>query len=541
MNAKEAGSTHGEFANPAPLMGRMRRSQPDANGGSSFDSMVDGSPRWESALSPWLERIDEVRSAGLESRTAESRPPSHEENRPPGAARRHEGPTGGKQPRRRRSISGANTLLGIDILDPSCVNQLEPERPRARARARALGETSGVRIACTEPIAAGRLAAFVAWSEVIVDSVQEAVITLTPTGTICGWNVAAERLYGYTLHEAMGRSIDLLVPPERMAEIAPLRQAALENRAIEPYETIRKTKDGRRIEVSVNLCPVVTEDGEFVGVVAFSCDATSVRQGEHRSDDEGESPSSAHGAPMQTRHRSLQKQLSERTRLTSNVLRLQDEARRDIARELHDSTGQNLVALAMDLDCIHRDADRLSPVGKRALVRARSMVDQCTAEVRTIAHLLHPPLLDEMGLASAVRWYIEGFEERSGIRCRASIDADLGRLNPDVEMAFFRVLQESLTNVVRHSQSPSVEIRLRLDGGTAVLEIEDHGRGIERGRGHRRDSDVGVGVMGMRERMLQLGGHLLITSSSAGTIVQAVAPARRSRLAGVHKEEEVSR
>ena len=219
--------------------------------------------------------------------------------------------------------------------------------------------------------------------------------------------------------------------------------------------------------------------------------------------------------------------------LAISVVRAQDEERRRIARDLHDSTGQNLIAATLLLGRIE---DALPAAAKPMLGQVEEALQQSIREVRTVSYLLHPPLLDEMGLAPALRGYVDGYMERSGIAVDLEIAPDIDRLPADTELAVFRVVQEALTNVSRHSRSPTAGIRLARkrasDGQTIVLTIEDAGRGIP-AIGNRRapigrkvgSGYPGVGLASMRERLHQIGGRLEIDSALGRTVVKAIIPA----------------
>jgi signal transduction histidine kinase len=211
--------------------------------------------------------------------------------------------------------------------------------------------------------------------------------------------------------------------------------------------------------------------------------------------------------------------------LSARLLQLQDEERRRIARELHDSVGQLLAGLSMNLSAVRADIERLSKTAS-ALTDSEALVQEMSKEVRTISHLLHPPLLDEAGLSSAVRWYTDGFAQRSQIKVDLDLPADFGRLAPELETAIFRVVQECLTNIHRHSGSSIARIRLVHLDGEVLVEVEDRGKGIplEKREEMASGGTPGVGIRGMRERIRQLGGALEITSSGAGTVILARLP-----------------
>jgi len=208
--------------------------------------------------------------------------------------------------------------------------------------------------------------------------------------------------------------------------------------------------------------------------------------------------------------------------LSVRLLHEQDEERRRIARELHDSVGQYLGALGMIVGGLRRGGNDLPQNVLERLREAEDAIRSCTSEVRTISHLLHPPLLEELGLASAVRWYVQGFAERSGIQVQMQIPENSPRMGDDVELVLFRVLQESLTNVHRHSGSEVAIVRVGSDSHQVWIEVADHGKGLP--QGNQNALRPGVGISGMRERVRELGGVLELNSEGKGTLVKAVIP-----------------
>jgi signal transduction histidine kinase len=217
----------------------------------------------------------------------------------------------------------------------------------------------------------------------------------------------------------------------------------------------------------------------------------------------------------------------EYRQLSGRLLTLQDDERRRLALDLHDSTAQCLAALAVNLDMVDATNTTLDARSRRALAESRSLVEQTSREVRTLAYLLHPPLLDEMGLPLAVRWFTEGFTMRSGIQVVLDL-AEVGRLSAPIERAVFRVVQESLTNVHRHASTKTVTIRLSSTLNAVALEIRDQGRGLRDRKSHRKDDRtapiLGVGIQGMRERIRQLNGTFDITFMDPGTTVRVSVP-----------------
>jgi CheY-like chemotaxis protein len=213
-------------------------------------------------------------------------------------------------------------------------------------------------------------------------------------------------------------------------------------------------------------------------------------------------------------------------------LRLQDEERRHISRDLHDVSGQNLAVLNLTLSELERIvAQDPNPEMHTLLQRCRFLAEQISHEIRTLSYVLHPPLLDEIGLASVAAWYANGFGQRTGVRVEIEAAPDVVRMSQDAEIAMFRVLQESLANVHRHSGSQSVSIRLSVEEESVRLEIEDKGKGIPAEDLTKQGAaPLGVGIQGMRERMRQLSGTLEIASRpGSGTRVIATVPLSANR------------
>jgi PAS domain S-box-containing protein len=225
-------------------------------------------------------------------------------------------------------------------------------------------------------------------------------------------------------------------------------------------------------------------------------------------------------------------------RLAARLLKAQDEERRRISRELHDSTAQTLAALEMNLDFLHHSADRLDPKARESLATSLELAHQCSAEIRTLSFLLHPPMLEELGLASALHWYAEGLKKRSRLDVHLTLPEDLGRLPADVELLLFRVVQEALTNVLRHSGSRKAFVKLTLDADRAILKVEDRGRGFAQPQSARNAEQLeeiapqerlqGVGLASMSERLREHGGSLVIRSGKRGATVVAIVPLRSS-------------
>jgi two-component system NarL family sensor kinase len=221
-------------------------------------------------------------------------------------------------------------------------------------------------------------------------------------------------------------------------------------------------------------------------------------------------------------HRKTEEKLRE---LSLTVLRIQDEERRHVARDLHDTVGQTLTALKITLSALE-DAVVRSPQTTDFLAELNGLADQALQEIRTTSYLLHPPLLDEAGFAAAAAWYVDGFNKRSPIQVKLQLPEGI-RLPDSVEIVLFRVLQESLTNIIKHAGSATVDVLLQLHENVISLLVRDYGKGIPAetlAKMNSSGSDVGVGIAGMRERLKELGGRLEIESDSGGTLLRASIP-----------------
>jgi len=223
----------------------------------------------------------------------------------------------------------------------------------------------------------------------------------------------------------------------------------------------------------------------------------------------------------------LEKMVDSRTdelrRLSVRLMSLQDQERRRIARDLHDGLGQELAVAKMVLDKILLQKSAQPP--DEAWSQASSIIDRAIQQVRTMSHLLHPPLLDEVGLLSALAWYTDGLSKRSGIETSLEVQPrDFPRLASEVETAIFRIVQEALTNVFRHSQAHSVRINLTQQNGTIGVAVRDDGKGISNKIVELRPDSVGVGIGGMKQRAKELGGHLKLTNLDPGTLLELEIP-----------------
>ncbi len=241
-------------------------------------------------------------------------------------------------------------------------------------------------------------------------------------------------------------------------------------------------------------------------------------------------------AALRKAHGELERQVQERTReledslfalrrLSASVLRVQDEERRRVARDLHDTVGQTLTAVKISLFRLENEIKGHSQTANR-LAELNELTNQALQEIRTTSYLLHPPLLDEAGFSAAAAWYVEGFNKRSPIQVRLQLPKAI-RLPASIEIVLFRVLQESLTNISKHADSATVDVLLQVEQNVIAFSVRDYGKGISAERLvkiHGSGSDVGVGIAGMRERLKEFGGRLVMESDSTGTLLKALVP-----------------
>jgi PAS domain S-box-containing protein len=361
----------------------------------------------------------------------------------------------------------------------------------------------------------------------IVDSSDDAIVSKTLNGVITSWNRGAEQLFGYTAQEAVGQHISLIIPINRRDEEATILERLGRGQRIEHFDTVRLHKDGTPLDISLTISPVRDAVGNIVGASKIARNITERKRVERALRESEESLrilADALDTQVQFRTRELQRrneevlQQSEQLRsLSVRLLQTQDAERRHIARELHDSAGQTLAALGMALSQLTRETNA-SPTLAKYVQDAEGLLKSLSQELRTTSYLLHPPLLDEMGLLSALRWYVEGLEQRSGLRIDLRVPDHFERLHGDLELAIFRLVQECLTNIHHHSGSKTAVIRVAREGDKVQVEVQDRGKGISPERlSEIQSHGVGVGIRGMRERIRQFHGELTIESGALGT------------------------
>jgi PAS domain S-box-containing protein len=478
----------------------------------------------------------------------------------------------------------------------------------------------------------------------IVQSSDDAIVAKDLNGIITDWNDSAERIFGYSQPEVLGKPIALIIPPELQAEETEILSRLRAGERIEHFETVRVTKGGGRVLVSLTISPVKDSSGRIIGASKIARDVTRIRQVEQALRDSeqrtrfcleaanigtwdwdinsgnvrwsenmeklhGQSAGSfggnvdaflesvgeedrqrvkqavqralesddgkyhaeyrqtredgsigwmeAHGQviydsanrpakmmgvcrdiserkrseqALREAHEQLDVRVKDRTSeldqaqerlrlLSARLLQMQDNERRRIARELHDTAGQILVALNLTLVPVEEELRKNNSGLAKAITESLHLIEELSRDLRTMSHLLHPPLLDEAGLLSAVRWYVEGFAERSKIQVDLQLDPEVGRLPAELETAVFRVVQECLTNIHRHSGSDWASVAIIREGQNVRVEVCDRGKGMP------KSVRPGVGIQGIGERVRQLGGHLEIESGSDGTRIAATVPA----------------
>jgi PAS domain S-box-containing protein len=354
----------------------------------------------------------------------------------------------------------------------------------------------------------------------IVDSSDDAIVSKTLDGIITSWNKSAEQMFGYTADEAIGKHVTLIIPRDRWDEEADIISRLRRGERVDHFQTIRRRKDGSLVDVSLTISPVKDSSGHIIGASKVARDiAAQVRATEALRDSKEQ---------FRRLSQSLDSQVRSRTRelqeLSWQIMRARDEERRHIARELHDSAGQSLAVLAMEVDQLLQKASP-NPELLPDIDQIRETVRQLHSEIRTTSYLLHPPLLDEAGLQAAISWYAAGLTERTGLPIDVEISDTLGRLPRDLELVLFRFVQEAITNIHRHASAKKAWIAIFRSESQVTAEVRDDGTGMSPDRlGQVRSGGSGVGIRGMRERIRQFQGSMQIDSDAAGTRVSVAIP-----------------
>lgn len=355
----------------------------------------------------------------------------------------------------------------------------------------------------------------------LVESVNDyAIFLLDPDGRVATWNKGAERIKGYRAEDIIGEHFSRFYPQEARDSKWPEREleiAAKEGRFAD--EGLRVRRDGSTFWASVVITALRGDNGELRGFSKVTRDLTERRELENRTRQLNKELRARVSELVET-----QRQVELRTlalqRLSSELLRVQDEERRRLARTLHDDLGQELVALNMELGF----AQSTQSEQNNNLTEAVALTQSALQKIRNLSYLLHPPLLDESGLLPALHWYFEGLESRGQTKITFDYQPILfSRLPRDIEIAVFRIIQESLTNIYRHSESRDARIDLIQQNGYVTLRIRDFGKGIPESKVGTVAAS-GVGTSGMRERVKQLNGEFRIVRAQPGTLVEAIIP-----------------
>jgi PAS domain S-box-containing protein len=367
---------------------------------------------------------------------------------------------------------------------------------------------------------------------VTLASIGDAVITTDTQAKITFLNPVAEAMTGWKLKEAIGQPLErvftIIHEQTRQPAQSPVAKVLSGGETVElANHTALIARDGKEIPIDDSAAPIRGANGRISGVVMVFHDVTKQRFAETELRSSNQS--------LRDVLDTLEKRVQERTtelananeslrELSARLLYVQDEERRRLARELHDSVGQLLAAIGMNLGVVQSQAHKLDARASRAVSENAQLVQQVSREIRTISHLLHPPLLEIAGLASALRWYVDGFSERSKIKVEIDIPETFERLPSETELAIFRIVQECLTNIHRHSESETASIAIRQEDTRLIVQVQDHGKGMpqEKQRELTESNRLGVGFGGMRERVRQLGGTLQVQSQPTGTTVLAV-------------------
>ena len=364
----------------------------------------------------------------------------------------------------------------------------------------------------------------------ILEISAAAVISTDSQQRITLFNQAAEKIFGYKADEMLGQQLEILIPEHFRAvhhrHFASFAESDQRNLMLSDHRLVfGRRRDGTEFPMAAQLSKLEL-GGEKIFTILCSDVTRQVHSEEEllRVHDELETRVMARTAELRNANTALKAEITERTaaeeevrQLSGKIMRVQDEERRSLARELHDGAAQDLVSVTLTLNrLLETSAEKSEDM--QAVAESLRLVEQCATELRNISYLLHPPMLEELGLSRALRGYVEGFQKRSGITVMLNAPQEIGPLDFEVQLTVFRIVQEGLSNIFKHSQSATAFIGLSIDGNDLTLEIADQGNGME-----QRDG-AGVGLAGMKERVRLLQGRLTISTSSTGTIIRTKLP-----------------
>jgi PAS domain S-box-containing protein len=367
--------------------------------------------------------------------------------------------------------------------------------------------------------------------EMALSSVADFVYIFDREGRFRWANQALLDLWGLKLEDAVGKNFfELKYPDDLAARLQRQIQEVFDTGKVVRDETPYTSPTGAGGYYDYIFCPVFDAQGKVEVVAGTTRDITQrkrteemLRESEHRFRALAESLEAqvrARTTELEQSNTDVMRQAEELRDLSARMMQIQDQERRHIARELHDSAGQTLAVLAMNVARLAQEAREQVPQVARVADECDQLIQQLNHEIRTTSYLLHPPLLDEAGLSSAVREYVRGLADRGALDVSLEITNNFGRFPSDVELMLFRVVQESLTNVIRHSGCKNAAIRIVREADQVQLEISDSGKGFAAGKlSGERPPSSGVGIRGMRERVRQFQGQMKIDSTPEGTKV----------------------
>ena len=352
----------------------------------------------------------------------------------------------------------------------------------------------------------------------VLENLENGVAIVRPDGRVLYSNDRFARLLGLTLyHDRMNWDIRTNISATSWQGLSTALSEAMKGPVEGELKLFAEDQGDRTVRLSLRR--MMHEDPPAIAVVANEI------------------------TEMVEANRALKDSQSALRTLSARILYLQDEERRRIARDLHDSTGQELVALTFMLNGLSAQIEKGKGASQQSIAEAVETANKISTQIRTVSYLLHPPLLDEMGLGSALAWYVEGLTKRSELDVTLEIPPKIPRFAQEKETALFRVIQAALTNVSRHSQSQRAWIRVEVRSGAIEVSIHDKGKGIEPrllARIAEGSKATGVGISGMRERLSQLGGSLYVTSGKDGTRVTAMLPVETSEAATARSHEDAT-